>query len=313
MRHILLSGLGQFATLAFATASAPFGIPKIAFWMYFCAALLLIIGLFKIPKELPQEHGLDKVMPFGRLFFAIPMTVFGSEHFTDTADIAKIVPHWIPWHTFWAYAVGLGFLCAGLSIIVLVEARLAAALVGITMFIFVLVMDVPGTLRQSHNRFFWILTLRELSFGSGGLAFALSASSNGRLAKPLTGWRTFPRFVVGTASVVYGVEHFLHPDHVPGVPLEMITPAWIHGHTFLNYLTGVALIVGGACLVANRKARMAGTILGLTILLGILWVYLPIVVVAPTSVEALNYFFDTLLFCGTILLVAGAMKKEPAA
>src|SRR5258708_40257490 len=82
----------QFVVVVPALASAPFGMPAIAFWMYVCASLLFIIGLIKIFGELPQEHGVDKIMPFGRLFFAIPLAVFGSEHFTITADIASLVP-----------------------------------------------------------------------------------------------------------------------------------------------------------------------------------------------------------------------------
>ena len=31
---------------------------------------------------------------------------------------------------------------------------------------------------------------------------------------------------------------------------------------------------------------------------------------APTDVVALNFFFDTLLFCGAILLLANAIDKE---
>jgi len=33
---------------------------------------------------------------------------------------------------------------------------------------------------------------------------------------------------------------------------------------------------------------------------------------APTDVVALNFFFDTLLFSGTILLLANALDKETA-
>jgi hypothetical protein len=54
------------------------------------------------------------------------------------------------------------------------------------------------------------------------------------------------------------------------------------------------------------------TSLGLTILLTVLWVYLPMLLAAPRDVVALNYFFDTLLFCGAILLLANAMEKETA-
>jgi len=37
---------------------------------------------------------------------------------------------------------------------------------------------------------------------------------------------------------------------------------------------------------------------------------LPVLLAAPADVVALNYFFDTLLFCGAILLLANAMEKE---
>jgi hypothetical protein len=145
--------LQQFFVLP-ALAFAPFGMPATAFWIYVCAALLFIIGLIKFFGEQPQEHGLDKIMPLGRMFFAIPMAVFGSEHFTITSDIARIVPRWIPAHTFWVYLVGAGFICAALSIATLVQARLAAALVGMTLLIFVLLMDLPATVAHPGNRFF---------------------------------------------------------------------------------------------------------------------------------------------------------------
>ena len=83
------------------------------------------------------------------------MAVFGSEHFTTTAEIAALVPPWIPAHTFWVYLVGVAFLCAALSITVLVQARLAAALLGMTWLIFVFVMDIPAVVADSHNRFFY--------------------------------------------------------------------------------------------------------------------------------------------------------------
>lgn len=41
------------------------------------------------------------------------------------------------------------------------------------------------------------------------------------------------------------------------------------------------------------------------------WIYLPMLLVAPTDVVALNFFFDTLLFCGAILLLANSIDKEP--
>src|SRR6476659_762925 len=96
--------------------SVPFGMPAIVFWMYVCAVLLFIIGLIKIFGELPGEKGIDKIMPFGRLFFAVPLAVFGSEHSIFTVCVASFFLRALPRHTFWVYLVGVAFLCAGLSL-----------------------------------------------------------------------------------------------------------------------------------------------------------------------------------------------------
>jgi len=308
--------LQQFLFVAPALIAPPFGMSTIVFWMYVCASLIFIIGLIKISRELSQQRGVDKIMPFGRMFFAIPLAVFGSEHFTITANIASLVPRWIPAHTFWVYLVGLAFICAAVSITVLVQARLAAALVGMTFLIFVLVMDLPGTIAQPHNRFFWALALRQLAFSGGAFAFAISSwsirTSQPTRAQPTKALLAIPRFFVGVPSIFYGVEHLLHPEYVPGIPLQKLTPEWIPGRIVLSYFVGVILILAGACLLVNKKTRMTATVLGLTILLAVLWIYLPMLITAPTDVVALNFFFDTLLFSGAILLLASAMDKKTA-
>jgi uncharacterized membrane protein len=313
--QIVLCCFQQFVVVVPALAFPPFGMSATAFWMYVCASVVFVIGLIKIFGELPQQHGVDKIMPFGRLFFAIPLAVFGSEHFTVTASIATLVPRWIPAHTFWVYLVGVAFLCAALSIAVLVQARLAAALVGMTLLIFVLIMDMPGVVAHPGNRFFWALALRQLAFSGGAFAFAMSQWSSRPTPPSLTPWTVLaaiPRFFVGVPSIFYGVEHFLHPEYVPAIPLQKLTPEWIPGRILLSYFVGVILILAGVCLVVNKKARMAATVLGLTILLTVLWIYLPMLLAAPKDVVALNFFFDTLLFCGTILLLANAMDRETA-
>jgi len=315
--QIFLCCFQPFAAAAIVLPAAPFGVPATAFWIYVCALLVFLPGFVTILKELPQEQGVDKIMPVGRLFFAIPMAVFGSEHFTLTSVIADMVPSWIPAHTFWVYLVGLGFLCGALSIAVRVQARLAAALVGMTLFIFVCVMDVPAAVADPRDRFAWALALRELAFSSGALAFAMTPWSVGpghqSAIRPMTAWLVFPRCSVGLASLVYGVEHLLHPAYVPGIPLRKLTPEWIPGRLFLSYFVGVVLILAGACLLVNKKPRIAATSLGLTILLTMLWIYLPMLLATPTDLIALNYFFDTLLFCGAILLLANAIDKTAVA
>ena len=57
---------------------------------------------------------------------------------------------------------------------------------------------------------------------------------------------------------------------------------------------------------------MPATSLGLMILLTVLWIYLPMLLAAPRDLVALNFFFDTLLFCGAILLLSNSIDKAPA-
>jgi uncharacterized membrane protein len=294
--------------------AAPFGIPATVFWIDVSASLVFIAGLIRIVNELPREQGVDKIMPFGRLFFAIPMAAFGSEHFTTTAGIAALVPRWIPAPTFWVYLVGLEFLGAALLIAVRVRARLGAALVGTTLLTFVFVIDAPAVVANPLNRFSWALALRQLAFSGGAFAFALSSCVTLRrqafLARSKATLAAFPRFFVGIPALFYGVEHLLNPAYVPGIPLRKLTPEWIPGRIALSYFVGVVLILAGVCLLVNMKTRTAATSLGLTILLTVLWVYLPMLLAAPTDVVALNFFFDTLLFCGAILLLANAEGRH---
>jgi len=311
---IFVRGFQPLTAVGLLESTAPLGMPAPVFWGYVCAALLAIIGLAKIWAEVSQEHGIDKVMPFGRLFFAMPLAVFGSEHFTITPVIAALVPAWIPAHVFWVYLVGAGFLCGALSITILVQARLAAALVGMTFLIFVLVMDIPGAISSPGDRFSWALALRQLAFSGGAFAFALSPWSSrlrtAPFAQQIGAWATFPRFFVGIPSLFYGVEHLLHPTYVPGIPLDKVAPEWVPGRIALSCVVGLMLIIAGACLLVNRQARKAATFLGLAILLTMVWVYLPMLVRSPTDLVAMNFFFDTLLFCGAILLLANAIDEE---
>ena len=301
------------AHVDFAPAIAVFGLPGIVFWGYFAAAAVLVVGLVKIfNDELPQARGIDKIMPFGRLCFATPLAVFGTEHFTDTSDIATMVPSWIPVHTFWVYLVGVALLAAALSIAVKVQSRLAATLLGVMFFSFVVLMDIPAALAEPNNRIAWTLALRELAFASGGFAFAgarMSAKHAGRAPVLVT----VARYCIGVTAVFYGVEHFLHPTFATGVPLEKIMPEWIPGRLFWAYIAGAVLIASGACLVANKKTRQAATYLGLMILLLVLFEYLPMLLASPEDIVSLNYFFDTLFFSGAVLVLADACGERTSA
>jgi uncharacterized membrane protein len=303
-------GFLQFTHSYLGVSLAALWIPGAAFWMYFAAAVLLAIGLSIILKdEVPNAHGLDKILPFGRLFYAIPMAVFGTEHFCFPEEIGGMVPSWIPVHPFWVYLVGVALIAAALSITVKRQAWLAATLLGIMLCLFVVLISAPAVVANPRDRFTWAVTLRDLAFSGGAFAFA-GTQTKARPAVGVPGLVTLGRFFVAVPAVFFGVEHFLHPEFAPGGPLKMVTPIWIPVRLFWAYLAGAVLLAAGSLVTVNKKARLAATYLGIMILLLVLIVYLPILVSDPKSIAiGLNYFFDTLAFSGAVFLLADALPK----
>jgi len=287
-------------------------IPSTVIWSYSAGGVVLALGLVTIflRGDWQKARGFDKLILFGPLFYAAPLATFGTEHFTLTAAIASIVPKWIPWHLFWAYLVGACFIAAALSLVTRIQARLSASLLALTFFLFVVLMDAPVWAHHPRNQIGLTLTLRELSFSGGPLALAasLTGQCRGRGTHILA---TIARYFVAIPVLFFSFEQFKHGDHVPGVPLQPLTPQYVYGHAIWTYLAAVVYAVTGTMLLVGKKTRAAATWIGLTVLFVVLVAYVPIGIVERASLDnGLNYVMDTLMFCGTVLLLAGAMPRE---
>ena len=286
-------------------------IPSTVIWSYSAGGVVLALGpTIFLRDDWQKAQGFDKLILFGPLFYAAPLATFGTEHFTLTAAIASIVPKWIPWHLFWAYLVGACFIAAALSLVTRIQARLSASLLALTFFLFVVLMDAPVWAHHPRNQIGLTLTLRELSFSGGPLALAasLTGQCRGRGTHILA---TIARYFVAIPVLFFSFEQFKHGDHVPGVPLQPLTPQYVYGHAIWTYLAAVVYAVTGTMLLVGKKTRAAATWIGLTVLFVVLVVYVPIGIVERASLDnGLNYVMDTLMFCGTVLLLAGAMPRE---
>lgn len=238
------------------------------------------------------------------LLFAAPLVVFGAEHLTSARAIAGAVPAWMPWRMFWVYFVGVALICAGLSIALKIYDRLSATLAGIMFVCFVAMIHIPNVVTAPRDRIIWAVALRDLSFAGG--AFALA---QGKALRPVV------RMFVGVPLIFFAVEHFLHPQFAPGVPLPKMTPDWVPIRAFWGYLTGLALLVAGAMMLVNSgKARVTAMAVGWLMVGLTLFLYLPIFLTAPPAgmLEGINYVADTLLFGGAVMAAAGAWPRNGA-
>ena len=297
------------AYLAIAFASISFSAR--VFWPYFAGVTILVIGLATVLRnEMRLARGMDKTVVFGRALFAAPLAVFGAEHLTAARDIAQVIPPWFPAHLFWTYLVGVALLAAALSIAAKRLSGLAATLLGIMLFAFVLIIHIPGQIANPGNRFLMAVILRDLSFSAGAIALASTEASE-RWRRMSRRAATGARYVVAVGLLFFGVQHFLHPEFVPVVPLSLKMPAYIPFHGFWAFGVGATLLAGGLCLIANWRARVAAAWLGIVVSAVVLLVYLPILAVNPADIGvALNYFADTLLIGANLLVLASSTPKN---
>lgn len=276
--------------------------------MYLVGGIVLAAGLPAISKELRDAPSARKLILLGPLFFAIPLAVFGTQHFIDTASIMALMPSWIPSHRFFVLLVGACLVAAGLSIATRIQSTLAAFLTALMFVCFEGLMIIPAAVADPHNRLNWVIVFREFTFCAGALSIAAARATTWS-DRARSAAQTFVRLELGLALVFFAIQQFLHPANVPGIPLELFTPAWIPGHWLWGYVTGAVYLPAGLCLLANRRTRSAAIAAGAMLLILVLAVYLPMLVAKPLDLEAIDYFFDTLLFCGSVIAVAGIQER----
>lgn len=285
-------------------------IPAKVFWPYFAGIGILAVGIFSYSKEVLRALGMDKLVSLSPIFFAVPMAVFASQHFTETKGVSTLVPRWLPGHIFWTYFIGTAIIAAALGIASKKQARLAAILLAVLLMSFELFLHLSTIIAQPRNVIAWAISLRDLSFCAGALAFAGTWTEPQQTASANI-LVTLARIFLSVSAIFYGVEHFLHPAFMPAVDFDRTMPPWIPAAHFWSYLAGIVFIIAGISFMVNRKTRLAATGLGIFVLVLVLFVYLPILVAKPSDInEGLNFLVSTLAFGGAVLLLARATPGD---
>jgi uncharacterized membrane protein YphA (DoxX/SURF4 family) len=98
-----------------------------------------------------------RVALIARLLAGASAAVFGFAHFNYIDFTASMVPAWLPFKTFWAWATGAGHLLTGIALLSGVRARLAAGCEAAMMGSFVLLLHLPRVVMAPDQHVEWIM------------------------------------------------------------------------------------------------------------------------------------------------------------
>jgi len=240
-------------------------------------------------REALIEWG-SEAAPF---FIAIPMGIFGVQHFIYLDFVAHFIPEWIPWRGVWACFTGAALIAAASGIILKLWGRWAATLLGIMIFLWVVLLHTSRIAAQPAEFAEWRGIFQALAMS--GCAFVLAGNAGS--ARSL---KAAP-FFIGIAMMGLGLEHFIFAK----VTAPQL-PVWIPGTELGNYLAGALLIACGAGIFWTRTRRNSAFLLAILVFSSMAVFHLP---VALRSSRFESDWTKTFVISGGAILLAKLSKK----
>jgi uncharacterized membrane protein len=275
----------------------------------------LLAGILTYRRDLVADSssGLFALVVLGPTFVAASLAAFAGEHFTAARGLASLVPKWMPAPLFITYLVGVAHVCAALSLVARRCVRWAAIGIALMFALFVLTLYLPSLVRNLHVRIVWIFPFREGTYALGGVAL-YSIAANDRLPGSSNTVAAIVKYWTAVTLIFFGIQNVLYPRFTPGVPDNVPTAAWVPFPMAIACVTGVLLILCGCAVFVRGWAARAIAAAGLLMVLLTCALFVPDFLLAhdvPGRVNAINFIFDTLLFGGTLFVIAEA-QKSPA-
>jgi len=257
---------------------------------------------------------MNKLRMPGRILFAIPILVFGIQYFTYGRFQGGLppVPPWAPGGAVLAYLTGAMLIAAGISLAINIQSRLSATLLGIFFFLCVAVLHTMRLSSVIHNGNDRTRAIEALALGAAAWILAGILPAGVRLSE---GWKKMTGYLAkaglylfAISLVIFGAQHFMYAQFI-----ATLIPAWIPGHLFWVYFTGIAFIATALAIVAGILAGLGATLLGVMFLLWVIVLHAPRVFAAPRNGDELTSLFVAMAMCGSCFIVAASLRKNSRA
>ena len=250
---------------------------------------------------------MSKLATFGRYFFGAGLIGSGLQQLATGEFVrlmSKLSPS-VPWHSFWAYAVGVLLVVLGGAILLGRKASAAAAVFAVLTLALFLVQKVAEIASNPGAGFMWTNPAKVLALCGGAILLARTPIGD----EAALGWarrlRPLGPVLLAVFLTICGIQHFVYADFV-----TTLVPAWMPGLRFWTYFTGTALIAGGLGILIPRTRVLAATLSGLMVFLWVWMVHIPRAVELRNASEV-SGIFEALALSGVALLVA-SLRPEPA-
>lgn len=136
--------------ISYELISEPNKLYHLGLWTAPLKELALAGGAFVVAHSFaPEPNGprfLEKLTPYGNLFFLFTMTSFGISHIIYAEFLAATVPNWMANPVFWVTLTGVTLIAAGIGIILGLRIRIIALLLSLQIFLWFWLINLRGAL-----------------------------------------------------------------------------------------------------------------------------------------------------------------------
>lgn len=171
---VLIAGWALSRNIPVALQDTQFG----GAWTNLGKALALTGGALAFAGSLTSD-GWQTLLHAGRWCLGIFLFDSGIQHFLFPAFVVTLVPAWIPRPMFWTYFAAVALMAGGVGLVVPRTSRLAAALTGLMVGLWFVMLHVPRAIAAvpAQRRNEWTAVFEALAIS--GIAFILTRGDHG--------------------------------------------------------------------------------------------------------------------------------------
>ena len=253
----------------------------------------------------------------GATVFAVGLAAIAVQNFLVADFVTELqpVPTGIPGRTILAYLNGAALLAATACIAFNYRVRLTALCTTALLALWIVFLHVPRVIANPTAGNAWTPALEIFAMaGAALMATALSAHDSA-LSKEwnvrLDGAATLGLLCLAITLPAFGALHFIYWQYVASV-----IPAWIPGHVFWAYFTGVAHVCAGLAIVLSlvpafrRLAHLAASSWALMVGLWVVILHVPRALEHIDTRPEWTSLFVAITLCGGGLLMRRTLARD---